>query len=479
MAIIYVSAPGTGSGGDGSSGSPYGNIKTAIESLTAGDTLRIKTGTITYTSSWNSITWPTGTSLAPIIIEPESFTADTNWGVPGGTTAVTWKPGNGSAINMTLPTLGSSYIQIRGIVFDGENIATDGVALIAINYLHNNVQFRNCQFKNHGLVNIGGGVRKKISAIDFGATNNNGVLLNNQVRYCLFDYDSVAAGLGAEHYIYCHSSGNVFEHNRFTSQSANQPDIAIQFFATNSTSIEHNIVRFNQFDNLGNGASSDSVVLFSQRCQSNLVYGNLFFGCNRKAIDGRGGSGVSGPTVGNVFAYNTIFDCDTGIIIGDSGFTSTVVKNNISYSNSTANYTNNGTSTDAATNGFDGTDPKFTSSGTGDFTLDGTSPYLSGGTELGSPYEDEDILGVVRTNRSYGAYEDDAGVTPVAPVNVYPNPEGYSITVDVETILTGLSVTDNNSPSPLLEEVWISMAGANATFTDVDTSGGATSVEDP
>lgn len=484
MAIIYGSAPGTGSGGLGTSPSPYTGFFEAISALMAeapGSTLRLKVGEYTQGCSWNTVTWASGTPSNRYYIEPESYTPANVYGPPGGTTSVIIKPSSGQAINMTLPVLGAQYISFRGLVFDGTNVVDDGTAVIAMNYLHKNIEFRNCTMKNHGRQNVlnGIGVRRKVSAMDFGVTNNSGILMNNQVRWCLFDYDSTLAGLGCEHYIYCHASGNTFENNRFTSQTANQPDIAIQFFATNTSVIDSNLVRFNQFDNLGNGHSSDAVVLFSERCNNNKVYSNVFYDCNRRTIDFRGGSGITGPTNDNEVVYNTIVNCDVGVIVNSPGFSNTKIKNNIIYQCNTA-LTDLGTGTIKTHNSIDGTNPLFNNQGAKDFTLTISSPssLRIGGSPAGSPQDDSDFVGAIRSpsTPSMGAYEYGTPASPGSPSNVYPNPGGYTIPALAPTVLPGLSVAHD----PLLvNECWLSLEGTGVVFSDIDTSGGATSVTAP
>ena len=473
MATYYVSAPGTTLGGAGTVGDPWTHIHYAMAQLRAGDTLKMNAGTYTAGMSWNSLTayggWHNGTGSSLITVEPVTYTADTTRGIPAGTSSAIWRvSGGGGALNMT-PNVG--YWSFRGIEFDATNqVRATALAYISLNNGTNNVEFRNCWMSKRS--NTTNSLTQHIELANSGAGTG---ILNNAVRYCL----TSGADAACSHDFYFRSSGNVVEYNDFT---GSQQYGALQFFSSTGAgfAINDNIVRFNWFHDYPNTGSNQSPVLFSLNANRNLVYGNIITNnLGRRGIDLRGGSGVSGAADGNVIAYNTITGGAEGINIVSSGFTNTVVKNNIAYGNgasSAFNYIDSGTTTDALTNGFDGTNPVFTDSGADDYTLGGASPYLSGGTVLGSPFDDADYVGVVRdSNRSYGVYETDAGTTPVPPINVYPNPSGYTVNKNAATVLIGLSVTDSNSPSPLLTECWLSLADTNATWTAVDTSGGATS----
>ena len=476
MPTIYASAPGTGSGGSGTSGSPYLSMKTALEACSAGDTLILKTGTYTYSMAWNTVTWPSGSSGSVITVQPETFTPDTTRGIPAGTSSVIWRTTGGGALNFGVA--GAGYWSFRGIDFDATNITAATLNYIVHNYANNNIEFRNCKFSNRAQTS--GAITDHIEYANSIAQTT---LRANSVRYCWFTNANAAA---TSHDIYCRSSGNIFEHNLFESGTRGA---AIQFFASNGAgyNIQQNTVRFNEFKDYGNFASNNANILFSLNCSSNFVYGNLFYDSpTRIAIDFRGGSGISGDASGNVAAYNTIVNCLKGISVSTvvSGFSGTIVKKNIAYDNGSSsadNYVDNGTATVESGNSFDGTDPVFTDSANDDYTLSAGSPAgLKANSVLaGSPYDDVDYVGATRdtTNPSIGAYEFDAAATPEPPINVVPNPAGFTTTVNTAVLMEGVTITDNNG-TPLTNEAWL-YADANGTFTAVDTSGGATSVGNP
>lgn len=482
MATLYASAPGTTHTGTGTSGDPYDHIHDAFSALAeepAGSELLLKVGTYTQSWAWNSVTWSSGSSGSPYIVRPETFTADTTKGVPGGTTAVTFRPSSGGAINFGVTS--ASYWSVRGITFDLDNVSS-GNAGISMNYNSSNNEFRNCKFLDHGANNIGGG-DLRVQAVELANSGNTSTLRNNAFRYCHFDYGDYSQDItrAVEHYFYIHSSGNIVEDNIFEGGTW-QPAILIQFFATNSHFINDNVVRRNIFRNVGSSLAISSCVLFSQRCNRNWVYDNLFHDMpTRRAIDFRGGSGITGTTADNVAAYNTIVGCLAGIHIAEAAFTDTIIKKNIAYNNTT-NYNDSGTSTSAAGNSFDGTNPVFTDLSGDDYTLSASSPAgLRAESTLVAvgDIDDVDITGATRdaTEPSLGAYEYDAASTPEPPINVVPNPSGFTTNINTAVLMDGVTITDNNG-TPLTIEAWL-YADTGGTFTDVDTSGGATSVSNP
>lgn len=472
MATIYASAPGTGSGGSGTSGSPYGSMKTALEACSAGDTLILKTGVYTYSMAWNSVSWPSGTAGSPIIVRPETFTADTTRGIPAGTSSVIWRTGGGSALNMPL---GNAYINFYGIDFDATNLNTATYTYISHNGGTNHIRFRNCKFSNRGITSGASSLPGNyiIQHIEYSNNIQSSALLNNIIEFCEF----TNAASNSSHDIYCRSNGNIIQYCDFHSNTQRS---AIQYFSSNGAgyAINDNIVRFNYFRDYGNVGSNQALILFSLNCNRNLIYANeLRDSPTRIAIDYRGGSGITGPAVGNVAVYNTITNCLKGISIGTAvtGFSGTVIKNNIAYDNGSSaadNFVDNEDDTVDSNNAFDGTDPVFVGSGDDPYALDAGSPYLTSGVVVGSPYDDQDMLGLIRPQNitpTLGAYEYDAALTPTPPVNVYANPGGYTVFLDTSTPLP-VSVIDDNSPSPLYVRTSFRVNGGG-TLT-IDVSGG-------
>ena len=466
MATIYAAAPGTTHTGIGTNGDPYDHIHDALNALgeeSPGSTLILQAGTYTQGSSWNSVTWGVGTASNHYTVMAENHTDSTTRDVTAGTDVVLWRPTGGSgAISVVLPS-SAAYWDWRGIVFDGSYVSTSSAAaLISMNYNSNHFTFQNCRIQNNGL--LSGSLVLLVELVYASSA-----LLSNAFRYCLF----TGSASTASHHLYIRSCGNILEQCNLTGSSK----WALQFFASNTSFITDNVVRFNKFYTIPDvNASSSGGVFFSERCLRNLVYANEFWDIAETAIAFNGGSGVSGTTEDNVAAYNTIHNCGTGIRISAPAFTNTIVKNNL-INDCTTPYTDSGTSTDASNNQTDSLDPVWTDEGNHIFTLTASSPVeiTAGGTPLGSPYEDADQAGVARnaTTPSIGAYEYGTLTPPEPPINNVLVPGGFTVTVNVPTILSGLSVTDNNSPSPLLQECWLYLD--SGIWSDIDTSGGATS----
>ena len=473
MATIYASAPGTGSGGSGTGGSPYANLFEAFAACSAGDALILNDGVYTPSMAWNTMAsyggWPSGTAISRITVRPATFTAGITRGIPAGTSSVIWRTSGGGAINMASAV---AYWVFYGIDFDATNqdraIAN---AYIALNYGANNNLFQNCNFSNRGQTS-----HSLVQHIELANTNPSTALLNNIFRRCKFHN----AHVECSHDIYCRSSGNIFEYNDFAGAGKYA---AIQYFSKNSpdSPINDNIIRFNFVHGYPDAAPNNALFSHSLNINRNLHYGNVVWDCpTRDAFYLQGGSGINGPAVGNSFVYNTVVNCKTGIKIRDEAFAyefeDTIVKNNICYDNVTnmdlGSYSTNPIVSNNAT---DGTDPVFVGTGDDPYALDAGSPYLTSGTVVGSPYDDQDMLGVIRpqtsTTPTLGAYEYDAGLTPEPPTNQYANPGGYTIQVNEASVLPGLSVVHE---AGLVTACWLSLAD-NATWTDVDTSGGGTS----
>lgn len=472
MAIvtIWASAPGTTHTGTGTSGDPYDHLHDALNALgeeAPGSTLILQAGTYTQSSSWNSVTWATGTASNPYTVKAANHTDSTTRNVTAGTDVVLWRPtGGGGAINVVLPSNGTaSYWNWRGIVFDGSYVSTSSAtALISMNYGSNNFNFRNCRLQNNGLLS-----GSLVLLVEFVYATT--ALLANKFHYCLF----TGAASTASHHLYFRSNGNIVEYCDLTGSSK----WALQFFASNSSYITDNVVRFNRFYDIPNvNAASSGGVFFSERTRRNYIYGNEFFNIEEVAVDLHGGSGISGTTDDNVVAYNTIHNCGLGVLISAAAFTDTIVKNNL-INDCTTPFTDSGTNTLDSNNRTDSLDPVWEDEGDYDFRLTASSPagIVSGGIPLGSPYDDADALGIMRnaSNPSIGAYQYGSPTPPNPPVNVYP--VGFSTIINTPVVLNTINVTEDNDPE-VLGEVWL-YADTGGTFTDVDVTGGATSVENP
>ena len=132
---------------------------------------------------------------------------------------------------------------------------------------------------------------------------------------------------------------------------------AFQFYPQSTT----NVVRNNTFYNnnkLSTQPDREDPVIICCYGNNNQIYNNILY-CGTCSSEAFGISIFNGTN--NAVYNNTVYGFPAGggagIDIG-SAASGTLVKNNISYGNST-NYTNLGSGTVAATNSFDGTNPLF------------------------------------------------------------------------------------------------------------------------
>lgn len=472
MSLIYAIGPGTTSGGDGTSPTPYTHIHEAMAACSPGDTLIVKPdgGIITQSMAWNSMAafggWKSGTLANPINIIAEGHTNSTTRGVSPGTSSVIWQPtGGGGALNISAPS-NVGHINFNGFVFDASylNVAT-AAACISLNNDAHDIHFRNCTMQNTNMISgANSGLMMEFSQ------GTGAIARNNSVQYCRIK----DAHPNSSHFIYLRSHGNFFLFNDFSGGAK----AAIQLFAGSSYSINDNVIAFNWFHDFPDTGIDQELVLLSAKCSRNLIHTNVFWDCpTRVGVSFAAGSGISGTSADNTAIHNTFRNMYSGVKIrpGSVGldFLRTVVKNNLAYVSTYQDYQVEGNGTDTVfLNNSDGQDPLFTNPGADDFTLQAGSPYKTSGMPLSAPYT-VDMNGVARpqnVNPSLGAYEyDSGGLVTLAPVNV---PGQHDLTVNTPEV-TPMQVTDDNDPA-LLTDVIIYLD--KGTWTDVDLSGGAMSI---
>jgi len=166
------------------------------------------------------------------------------------------------------------------------------------------------------------------------------------------------------------------------------------------------VMRYNVFwdccrnDIVGGDGCTADVALFGNPTASFegiRYYGNL----HRRAISGSKADGTMQVQADDcIIAFNTVYDDEDG---GNGGLkcigTGGSVRNNIAYFPN--GMSNNITGTTANNNSTYTSSPPFVNVATGDFHL---TDALAGAA-LGSPYDDEDLDGVVRSTPDRGAYE--------------------------------------------------------------------------
>jgi len=126
---VDASAPG---GGDGSFGSPFQTIQQGLNAAFAGDSVIVRAGTYTLTSTLN---FPrSGTAGQPITLKAYD----------GENVVVERNPGNDVRL---IYLSGRSYITFEGIVFDGNYGTQNGLLRFSGGVF---VTFRNCEVRRHG-----------------------------------------------------------------------------------------------------------------------------------------------------------------------------------------------------------------------------------------------------------------------------------------------------------------------------------------
>ena len=126
---VDASAPG---GGDGSFGSPFQTIQQGLNAAFAGDSVIVRAGTYTLTSTLN---FPrSGTASDPITLKA----------FDGEYVLVERSP----AANIYMIQTSRSYLTIEGIVFDGNYGTTNGMLRLDAGGHHQT--FRNCEIRRHG-----------------------------------------------------------------------------------------------------------------------------------------------------------------------------------------------------------------------------------------------------------------------------------------------------------------------------------------
>jgi len=177
----------------------------------------------------------------------------------------------------------------------------------------------------------------------------------------------------------------------------------IQVYSEGSTTdCNDNVISGNEcYDN---GLSGDGPGISIASGTGIQVYNNICYGNNSDGIqvdDWR-------PTSVTVANNTCVGNSDNGIYVGngdeDGGAVNTLVENNISYNNSTGDFSNGGTSTTQVTNLFS-VNPLFANLAGHDYHLTSGSPAVKAGTAANAP--STDIDGVLRPQSAgvdIGAY---------------------------------------------------------------------------
>lgn len=360
-------------------------IASGTDCLSAADTLIIRAGTYTETVDIDTVI-PSGTSdVARTIIRSAT----------GETVVLDGCDANSNGIGLA----NKNFITFDGLVFDAYACAilSDTIQLGFGGAPCTYITIQNSVIKN-------GGVTGFYEGCNEGACTNN-KLLNNQIFGNGFrGFPTYPHGHG----VYLTGDSALVQGNSIYGNDSH----GVHIYGNGTFQLtSNNIVEKNRiFSNGSYGAmissGSDNIL------RNNLIYGN---GVTYSA----GGFRFYDDSTNGVFYNNTVYG-NTGIGIHVQSGTGAVIRGNISYLNTTSNYTDAGTSTShPAGENLEGTDPLFTAAGSADFTLTVGSPAIDTGPTLASVTVD--FAGVTRPKgASYdrGAYEFQTSPTG-AGINIF------------------------------------------------------------
>lgn len=336
--------------------------------LAAGDTLIIRGGTYVEEITWYG--GPTGTSWsAPITVRAQ--TGET----------VTVRPSAGANFALSMRASGSNtgdaphHIAFAGtIIFDGSNASYDVVkitawdptessifgALVADGPAHH-IRFTGTRFtstRNLGHFQQGvhftwGSVGLELLNCEIDNVGDNNVPPNSQGVYGAAS-DALIDG--------CH----IHDVDGFgISNLSSRP----------GQHVDNHIIRNNRVHAVGKSSSQLGGINIGEGT-GHLIYNNLVYSTLGRGI----AIAFENSTATGVY-NNTVYGNPTGIYI-DGGQTGTIIRNNISYNNST-NYLNEGSGTVEDHNLF-GVNPQFVSTSIPDFHLLSTSPAKDTGITVAS-----------------------------------------------------------------------------------------------
>lgn len=382
MAFYYVSPGGVDSGAGTSQGSPWRTFAFAVGHLAAGDTLWVMPGTfvegliagVPSGSSWNN---------------KVRIAART----PG---TATLRPSLGQAPYALAFTNFESYIEWDGINVDGTNVQYDTCRVESwLSGAPHHIRIQNCAITGSQL---GGDPTPESShqpqAVFFLASEANRTGAN-ELRNC-----TVIAALAYNdfcHGMYVSSSDNLIENCDFSRAGGAQ----LQIYNGYGHDADRNIVRNNKLhDNqhLGivDGRLQRGWGITASSGFDNQVYNNLVYNLSNTAD---GSAGISVFVGSRVLIYNnTVYNVQRRGIGLDLNTSACDTDNNIVYQvtvgGSGGNYTDVGSSNTLGTHNLLGTNPLFTNSGAGDFTLQSGSPAINAGATYG--IVTTDLNGAVR-----------------------------------------------------------------------------------
>jgi hypothetical protein len=315
--------------------------------LSAGDTLLIGDGTYAE-------------ELSAIISSTSYASATQMAGKAGASSAVIIKPSSGTRA-MTLSN--DRYIIISDIIFDGDLVISDAVK---VDSASDHIRFTRVTFRN--------------------GTNQGLLISDSSFVECLTCTAHTNGSTSSQHGIYIGNSDDcLIQGGEMYGNAGGGVHIA------SGTPQKNIIENIRSHDNLWGIVDADES---GNIWRNNVVYDNTSNGGNFISL--------SGSEVYN----NTFYGNGGAGFWSETDTTGILYKNNISYGNTGAALTLQGSGHTQTTNLA--TDPSFTNAATGDFTLQSGSAARDTGTDLSSTGFADDIIGTARPQNGTwdkGAYE--------------------------------------------------------------------------
>jgi len=331
-------------------------IDAGIQCLSSGDTLTIEVGTYVEPINTSTITdIPNGIT---------DFTDATIIQAKSGDT-VTLQPTTEKKVLDLANT--DSYIIFKDLVFDAVNINTpcasggENRQGVKISSPSHHIRFDGVEVKN---------------SCNSGFLTGNDSHSNEWLNCIVHD-----TNWEGSHGIYINDDNNVIDGCTIY----NIQNIGIHQFNGPGSS-DNNIMRNNLIYNNGIGPDRGGGILIGSGV-NNLAYNNIVRDHTAVGVTGITIGFGSGTKSNNRVYNNTVQNNFRGIHVRDSAGTAPIVKNNISWNNTT-DYLDQDTDTIASNNLF-GSDPLFTDEGADDFTLTADSPARNQGADLSAIFTDD------------------------------------------------------------------------------------------
>ena len=420
-ATIYYVATGGSDSNPGTSTQPLRTIKKGIQSLSAGDTLYVKSGT--YAESLRTsggLSIPNGTSWS----NPITIAAN-----PGD--IVTIKPLKDNA-GLWILDGQSKYLIIKGFIIDGGKSALHGIKLEGGTRY---VRVIDCEVKNS----------KNSGILLTGSNDSYHEFINVKIHH--------NGSSNQDHGFYFETGRNLVEKSEIYSNSGYGGHI---YKGTSATTGNNNTIRNNIFhDNNTLGSWGCGLLISSgngTQAYNNIAYGNFAGFCIfTRVTNARLFNNISyendtygiyvgySTTSGTTMENNTLYNNGTyGIFVGN-GATISTARNNIAYSNNINLSLTNTTSSNNLT-----TDPSFVNAGGKNFHLQSTSNAIDKGTTISGITIDHD--GKPRPKGSQfdvGAYEYQGSASTSSSTST-----STSTTTSTSSSST-TSTTTNSYPPPI------------------------------